>query len=281
MIISKYRQVLSEKELNIPGLVLFGHNISSKATFPMIAHTHEGCLEIVVVVKGNECYFVDGQRFELSGGDVFISYLGQPHGSGDSAQGVCEIIWFQINPSIEGNFLGLSKPFEDMIKKQLRTLDTHTLSIKSDSIILLKKSFKGFLQLDKYNRLYSLSLLISFLSKLLFMQKYFKEDNALIQFAIRYIDINIYNPITIEELSTVCHISLSGFKHKFKECMGETPRDYINHRKILKAKELLKNGNNITKTAMLLSFNSSDYFSVVFKKYTASTPTEYVINHLV
>jgi len=43
--------------------------------------------------------------------------------------------------------------------------------------------------------------------------------------------------------------------------------------KIEMAKELLKKGKNVTETAMLLSFNSSDYFSFVFKKYTSFCPT--------
>lgn len=93
---------------------------------------------------------------------------------------------------------------------------------------------------------------------------------------LKFIVLNIYEEIQLEEICTVFNISLSGLKHKFKEYTGVTPRDYINSKKIQKAKELLKSGKSITDTAMALSFNSSGYFSIVFKKYTASCPSDFI-----
>ncbi|HOJ09230.1 MAG TPA: AraC family transcriptional regulator [Clostridiales bacterium] len=275
MLLSKYRQVLCEGTLNLPGLTLFGHNVTTKAVLPMGTHIHDGCIEIVVVVKGNESYYVENRKFELSGGDVFVAYTDQPHRSGNTSQGVCEIIWFQIKPAVQENFLGLSAPFGDLIRSKLMAIDTHILKIDREGLFYLRKSFENFLRLREENRIYGQSLLISFLSRLLFTQTQNRKDDELIENIHKYIEENIYDVIKTEDICSKFCISLSGFKHKFKEYTGVTPRDYINDRKIQKAKELLQSRKSVTETAMQLSFNSSDYFSVVFKKYTAFSPTQF------
>ena len=43
----------------------------------------------------------------------------------------------------------------------------------------------------------------------------------------------------------------------------------------VQAKALLDQGWNVTDTAMALGFSGSDYFSVVFRRYTLLSPTEY------
>ena len=275
MTVNRYRKVLENDKIELPGLEYFGHSISSKAGLPLDTHIHENCLEIVAVIKGNECYFVEERRFELSGGDVFISYVNQPHRSGNAAQGVCEIIWFQINPSVSENFLGLSGLFEDLIKYRLLNIDTHILKTDKEGISYLKKSFENFLKPKTENNIYAQSLFIAFLTKLLFMENKSESNNILIEKILRHINENICENIKIEEVCSLFNISLSGFKHKFREYTGMTPRDYINSRKIHKATEMLISGINVTETAMALSFNTSDYFSVVFKKYMACSPSQF------
>ena len=120
------------------------------------------------------------------------------------------------------------------------------------------------------------NLFTSFLSRLLFVRDHRLRGDALLTQSIKCIDSNIYGAITIDKHCSISNLSVSGFKHKFKEFTGETPRDYINRRKINKAKELLRLGTSITDTTMQLSFNSSDYFSVVIRKYTTTSPTGYV-----
>ena len=142
--------------------------------------------------------------------------------------------------------------------------------------LFLKKSFDSFLKQKAENRLLAQSMLISFLSRLLFEQNRSPRDDELIRRVLQYIDDHLDQVINIEDICLTFQLSPSGFKLKFKEGTGVTPRDYINSRKIQKAKDLLQSGKTVTETAMQLSFNSSDYFSVVFKKYTACSPTQFV-----
>ncbi|HML46577.1 MAG TPA: AraC family transcriptional regulator [Clostridia bacterium] len=90
-----------------------------------------------------------------------------------------------------------------------------------------------------------------------------------------YINAHIQEPISLEALAQYADYSLSYFKSKFKDEMGIAPTHYINMRKIERAKRMLAQGESVTDTAMGLSFNSSNYFATVFRKFTAYTPTEY------
>ena len=83
--------------------------------------------------------------------------------------------------------------------------------------------------------------------------------------------------LTIEDLSRACCISVSTLQHKFKDYFGRTPAEYINYRKIERSKELLLSGKSITQTAMLLEFNTSDYFSTVFRKFNGMSPSQWLV----
>lgn len=60
--------------------------------------------------------------------------------------------------------------------------------------------------------------------------------------------------------------------------MGISPRRFINQQKIEAAKPLLLNRMSVTDIAMQLGFNSSTYFSTVFKQYTMYSPREYLVH---
>ena len=58
--------------------------------------------------------------------------------------------------------------------------------------------------------------------------------------------------------------------------MLSPPRTYINRQKIELAKELLLQSGNITSVAEELSFDTPAYFSSVFRKFMAMTPSQYI-----
>ena len=93
---------------------------------------------------------------------------------------------------------------------------------------------------------------------------------------LEYIQANITTEISLEHLAAIANLSCSQFNQNFKRELGTSPRHYINQQKIEFSKGLLREGQSVTETAMLLNFSSSNYFSSVFKKYTLRTPTEYM-----
>jgi AraC-like DNA-binding protein len=87
---------------------------------------------------------------------------------------------------------------------------------------------------------------------------------------------HLYEELSSSELAVLCGMSLSSFKRKFKEVFDESPKQYINHKRIEKAQELLHHSElNISEVAYKIGFNDIGYFSKVFKSKVGVPPSEY------
>lgn len=74
--------------------------------------------------------------------------------------------------------------------------------------------------------------------------------------AVDYIHSHIDEWIVLDQLASVCALSLSRFKTQFRQELRISPREYINIYKIEKAKEMLTTKSSITNIAYALSFSS-------------------------
>jgi YesN/AraC family two-component response regulator len=85
------------------------------------------------------------------------------------------------------------------------------------------------------------------------------------------------NPnLDVDSISKGVAMSMARSESKFKLETGLTLIDYLNKHRIQKAMEMLENGEvKIYEISEKVGFASSQYFSKVFKKYTALTPIEY------
>ncbi|MFG2134887.1 helix-turn-helix transcriptional regulator [Streptomyces sp. NPDC048751] len=71
------------------------------------------------------------------------------------------------------------------------------------------------------------------------------------------------------------------FVRAFKEAYGETPGQYLTHRRIERAEEMLRGANlTVTEICHLVGFSSLGTFSTRFKARTGLTPSEYRIRHV-
>ncbi|NLK27345.1 MAG: response regulator [Clostridiales bacterium] len=105
-----------------------------------------------------------------------------------------------------------------------------------------------------------------------------KEDNhATIRLAIDYIDKHYSEFINTEVVAEAVALSSNYFSHLFKKCMGESFTDYLNRKRIEKAKELLhQNTYKIYEVADMVGYKDYKYFSIVFKKLVGVSPIKYI-----
>ncbi|PXV91026.1 two-component system response regulator YesN [Lachnotalea glycerini] len=98
--------------------------------------------------------------------------------------------------------------------------------------------------------------------------------------ALDYIDKNYSNSEL--SLNSVCRylaISTSYFSSIFKSCTGETFIEALTKKRIEKAKSLMENtALKAYEIAIEVGFSDPHYFSIIFKKHTGLTPTEYTKN---
>ncbi|MDR0262854.1 MAG: AraC family transcriptional regulator [Sphingobacterium sp.] len=91
-----------------------------------------------------------------------------------------------------------------------------------------------------------------------------------------YIDENIHQPISIEQLANLIFISKDHLIRLFKKQMNTTPVLYINQKKIEKAQlMMLVDEDNIQQLSFKLGFENISYFNRLFKKITGETPMAY------
>lgn len=271
----KHRKILTSRESGIPALQTFGICSNNRAGQPLHTHVHNGCMEIVFVVKGFQIYEAEGEVFNLSGSDIFVAYPGEPHSSGSYPESVCSLIWMQIKLENGIPFFGLDESHAGYLRESLRSLprffsgDAALRNTLTEAFYGLAEENEGERYLAEQQLVYSLFRMIKLSQKLVARQADSIEE------AVAYIHANLGKPILLEEAADSCGLSLSRFKVKFKEEVGVTPREYINLVKIEKAKRLLEQNASVTDTALSLGFSTPNYFAVSFKKYTGLTPREY------
>lgn len=103
-----------------------------------------------------------------------------------------------------------------------------------------------------------------------------KSNSPSITRAIKYIEENYTNEISIDELCNELNINKCYFCSIFKKETGFTFINYLNSYKVEKSKELLKDPNlSLLDIALAVGFNNQSYYSTVFKKLTSQTPLEF------
>ncbi len=96
----------------------------------------------------------------------------------------------------------------------------------------------------------------------------------IIKNAIRYIQDNYDNTITVDDISKDAGLSKYYFCHIFKEFTGITTVKYINILRCEKAKKLLNSGKyRVEEAALMCGFDNLSYFSKTYKKYMGCLPS--------
>lgn len=92
---------------------------------------------------------------------------------------------------------------------------------------------------------------------------------------IQYIGINVYNKITVKDISDYFSISETKLRRNFKNEMNISVYNYIIKKKIDEAKVLLKSNYTISEISYMLDFSNPSHFSKVFKKNTGHSPKKF------
>lgn len=102
------------------------------------------------------------------------------------------------------------------------------------------------------------------------------EAPSVIHEILHYIDGNFLEKITIDELAFLFRTNRATLCKEFKRTTGKTVVEYINDKKLEKAKQkILGSHDSFTKIAEDLHFESIHYFTRFFKKLTGQTPSDF------
>lgn len=103
-----------------------------------------------------------------------------------------------------------------------------------------------------------------------------RYGEEIIAAAVRTIDLNYHQPLRVEQLAADAHLSRYRFTELFTSVMGRTPRDYLRHVRLERAKVLLATtAMPIADIATASGFHQPASFTHAFRAGTGLTPRQY------
>ena len=105
--------------------------------------------------------------------------------------------------------------------------------------------------------------------------EYTYSDKRRAEQIINYLSNHYTQKISLKVIENEMHLSSSYLGNIFKKVTGKSIIEYLICIRLIKAKELLRDGHSVQDVATMVGFNDIFYFSKIFKKYEGITPTKY------
>ncbi len=274
------RKLYKYNRVSIEGLRCFGWQERKKAGIGTPWHYHHNSFEIHYIYDGTLSFRVAGEEYLLKAGDIFITFPNEYHGSGNNPFAGHKLYWFNL--LADRPVLGLNPEWSSLLLEKLGQIKHRVIPATEDMKYMIDQAFAHVLSDDPYYQRYANGQMLAFLQRLIENDAELERSDlsAEITRAIEFMKQNLHTCYTLEKIARHVGLSLSYFKAKFKREVGIPPADYYMDLRITKAKELLLSGKSVTDTAYELDFVSSNYFSVVFRRVTAQTPTRFINENL-
>jgi len=273
--VDDYAQYKQERDFS------YFHSISP-GNFTIPIHNHN-VNEIFLCISDNINYYVDGKTYELNKYDIIITNNKEFHRPVLRIKDTYERKIIQFRKEYLSFF---DIPENNPIDIYEARMSGNNNVIKS-SDTLENNLIYYFMEIDKYcdkpsgdimTRTLLLQLIIK-LNTIIFESK--KDKNTIksdpkILATLEYINDHLDTVINLDLLSNKFFINKYYLCHLFKKHMGITIIDYINLKRIERAKHLLLEGVPVTDACYLVGFNDYSNFYKKFKKIVGLSPKKYV-----
>ncbi len=228
--------------------------------------------ELTIVSYGQLRTKVDNEVFVLNENDILLYAPGQFHNQYTDEDHTCSYITIifamdlKNSKQLKNRIFKCGREIRNYVEDFVKYSSSRDIPYNDDLLIAdLEKIIIYLLRSDYVKELP--------LSSTPMQQKY---DSELLDGIINYVNENIYNPITIEELCEKFSLSRSTLQILFKNNLEVAPKQYISDLKLAKAKQLIKESSHtISEIATICGFGSIHYFSRKFKATFGITPTDY------
>ncbi len=226
----------------------------------------------IILNEGDLCYFYPLQLHEITG-----------NGSGKVSHSVIKFDIHSINiPSAH-----LPRMFDYFVRRTheddscliVRGNDLHDSTI-SETVSRIIDEY------NKENEFYMLSVQALIQNLLILtarnvqkehkpVPKKHKDEEFSFFHILEYIDTHSSEPLEVQDLATMCHMSYSNFAKLFREQYGRSCKEYINYIRLNKAQEMLLNSEyDLNYIAIETGFYDCSHFIRTYKKWKGITPEQ-------
>lgn len=239
--------------------------------------------EFLYFKQGDASYMVEDQTYPITEGDIFITRPHELHTPVFHSQKRYVRHFIQISPAflsgldidllyfINHRELGQYNRIPAEIVKQY-DLAQYFSKVEYYIVHRLPES-------DLMIKTYMIQMLVTMntiFKALKADAQIYKPSNDRITAIEKYISENLSSEISLDTLAEKFFINKYYMCHTFKEETGLTIKEYINTRRISKAKQLLNQGYNITDLCFSCGFNDYSTFYKTFKKFTGKSPRAFL-----
>ena len=237
-------------------------------------HVHN-TLSIGAILNGKRVYINKNKTFILRKKQLAIINPNTSHSCNNNTKSANKLYMLYLSKdwcfSIQQSIFPNLKEFIPFSNELINNKTIYNNFIKlcellfSNSLILEKETFliKFFSSLYvKYNKPIKIEL----------------KDTSIINEIIKYLNINIKEDISLNDLSKEFNLSTFYITKLFKKELNIPAHSYFLNLKIEFSKDLLRSGLSISETALECGFCDQSHFHRNFKKIVAITPKQYQDN---
>lgn len=243
-------------------------------------HEHTFC-ELFFVTSGKGKMLVLGEEIPISVGDMIIINASLPHieiGEYQFSYYCLGITAIHFPTTAKNCKIHLGKNWQEI----LGWLDKMYEALSKDCEFCneLVASYLQLLIVFLCSSSFWENKVVAFSTNKAQLEPAVKSKTATVEIARSYIDANVREDITLEQLSAVAYVSKQHLMRQFKEYMGYSPIQYQKRKRItLSFYNLMHRRDSIAKIASFVGFTSAYAYIKFFKDMTGYTPQEFRIKY--
>tara|TARA_B110000977_G_scaffold116530_1_gene150519 strand:+ start:284 stop:1258 length:975 start_codon:yes stop_codon:yes gene_type:complete len=263
-------------------------NVGFRAT-----HTHEFD-EMLIVTGGTALHQYAGKTIPIKRGDVFLIPEGQRHGyampAGCRMENInllfdfseLDIDWDDLSeldgfkkmfaPILEAKKAGIIAPFPPPLH-----LSPGALALVSSLINSLENELANEADGHRFFEKMYFAKVIGILSRVADHVPFEEKTDANeLSDLVAYLEENLREKVTAKDMARFAGTSESHLRRKFQEVYAESPMQYLQRIRVERSMEMLADpSRSMTDIAYDVGMGDSNYYSRIFRKINACSPTEY------
>ena len=235
--------------------------------------------KVVIFISGKAVYHIEGKSYQLKPWDILLVNRHAIHRPEIDSSVPYErfILWIQNDI-----------PWQELLKCFQKANDRSYTLVRLNPV--LQEKMKDILfeletsaKSDGYGKeLLTQALFLQFMVYLnrIFLEKQYIFDRKSYTFdsqiasILQYINHNLKENLSVENLASRYYVSKYHLMRKFKEETGYTLHNYIVNKRLLMARTLISQGMPVTKAAQECGFAEYSTFSRAYRKQFKSSPSE-------
>lgn len=242
-------------------------------------HLHK-MYELLWLIHGDVSYIIDDSAYRLSPGDMVITRPNELHTIIFHSEQQYRRCFLQFSPQF-ANFMNAS--LTSALDRMPRQGQKHVISAEAAERYRLPDMFYHIADCTTNTPPFwhtsvqaTLALLLIRLSAIISENAPAQTDGEpsdRIDKIAAYLSQN--TNVTLDELAQRFYINKYHLCHAFKSRFGITVKEFVNTRRIARAKQLIEDGRSITELCYMCGFNDYTTFYKTFKKLTGKTPSDF------